>query len=327
MKNRLTFPSSPLFLTLGLALVSGTSDSRGEDSRPSQPPLVLSVYLPDYRVKSGDVVPQLYGTTHLVLFSAKPNLDGSVDFSRITPELLAFGQKARADGLVKVTFCVGGWGRGEEFKTAVSNETTRARFVADLVAFCATHDLDGVDIDWEFPKGDQEHADFAEFLSALSSKLHADGRLLTAALGYSRPLPTECWDYLDQVNLMSYQPWSVTDYEPWLRESIVRFLDAGLPPEKLLLGVGFYAKEKAGERRAVSWKNLVDPNSAGLPSSEYGFWPVGTDACDLRIQLVKEYGLGGIMVWDYGHDSGVPETSLLRHLSNGLQTPVDASPR
>ncbi|MCB1093550.1 MAG: glycoside hydrolase family 18 protein, partial [Verrucomicrobiae bacterium] len=134
--------------------------------------------------------------------------DGSGDFSRITPELLAFGEKARAGGAVRVSVCVGGWGRGKVFASAVSSEASRSRFVQDLAAFCAGHQLGGVDIDWEFPKGDQEHAHFAAFLAKLGSRLHADGRLLTVALGYTRPLPAECWAHLDRVHLMSYQPWS-----------------------------------------------------------------------------------------------------------------------
>lgn len=282
----------------------------------------LVVYLPDYRVKSGTEVPQLYGTTELILFSAKPGEagDGSVDFSRITPALLEFGKKARTlSADLRVSVCVGGWGRGKEFSTAVSSPENRTRFVDDLVAFCAEHQLDAVDIDWEFPKGDEEHAHFTLFLKELSARLKQDDRELSAALGYTRPLPPECWNCLDRVNLMSYQPWSVQPYEPWLRESIQRFLDAGLPAEKLVLGVGFYAKEKAGERRAVSWKNLVAPDSTGLPESEHEFWPVGVDACDLRVRLVDEFDLGGVMVWDYGHDSIDPETSLLRHLSRGLR--------
>ena len=296
------------FLTFLLVAIASAADPARR---------TLAVYLPDYRVKA-DTVPALYGTTHLVLFSAKPNDDGTVDFARVTPELLAFGKKAQAESGTKVTFCVGGWGRGKLFANAVSNDASRARFVNDLVAFCEEQDLDGVDIDWEFPKGDQEHADFALFLEVLSEKLHASGKILTVALGYTRPLPANCWRFIDQVNLMSYQPWSEEPYEAWLVEVIDRFLDAGLPPEKLLLGVGFYAKEMGGERRAVSWKTLVGEKAKVLPESEHGFSPVGKEACDLRLRLVKERGLGGVMVWDYGHDSVEAEDSLLRYLSAGL---------
>lgn len=277
---------------------------------------VLSVYLPDYRVKAGDK-PALYGTTHLVLFSAKPSPDGSVDFSRVTPELRAFAATGRQQNPdLKVTVCVGGWGRGTEFASAVATTETRHRFASELVAFCETHQLNGIDIDWEFPKGDKQHADLALFLELLSGKLKPGGRLLTIALNYNRPLPERCWQYVDQVNLMSYQPWHIEPYDAWLEKSVQLFLDSGLPKEKLIIGVGFFTKEKAGDRRAVSWKNI--DNETDFPKSGHGYWPVGKQPCDLRIELWKKYGLGGVMVWDYGHDKTDPESSLLRYLSGQL---------
>lgn len=303
-----------LALSLFVFLATCPAWSQEQGMAPSP---AMAVYLPDYRVKAGDE-PRLLGATHLILFSAKANEDGAVDFSRIKPELLAFAEKARARNPIAVTVCVGGWGKSNHFAAAVSSGATRERFVNDLVAFCLKHDLGGVDIDWEFPKGDREDSDFEAFIKLLSARLHADERILTIALGYTRPLSAECWRHIDQVNLMSYQPWSVQPYEPWLEDSIKRFLAAGLPPEKLLLGVGFFAKEKAGKRRAISWRSLADGKLDGLPESESGFWPVGPEVCDLRLRLMKQYRLGGIMIWEYGHDSARPEASLLLRLSKGL---------
>lgn len=312
------FRLSVLALSFSLFL-SGGHESIADELAPAS---AISVYFPDYRYSEG-MEPKFYGTTHLVLFSAKPNEDGSIDFDRITPGLLKVGRRAQAADKIKVTFCVGGWGRGKLFATAVSSVENRARFVAALGDFCAAHQLDGVDIDWEFPKGEQEHADFALFLKDLSARLHGDGRLLTIALGYTRPLPAECYDCIDQVNLMCYQPWNAPDnsHAAWLAEAVDTMLASGVPPQKLLLGIGFFAKELGGERRAISYKKLAADDSPALPESEYGFSPVGTDACDLRLELVKKHGLGGVMVWDYGHDSTDPDKSLLRYLSSQLTPP------
>lgn len=279
----------------------------------------LAVYLPDYRAAVA-VDAEFYGTTNLILFSAEPEEDGAVNFSRITPELLRAAKTAKEKQEIEVTVCVGGWGRGKTFAKAVATKENRERFASELAAFCNTHELDGVDLDWEFPKGEQEHADFALFLGRLGEVLRAEDRILTAALGYTRPLSGECWQHLDRVHLMSYQPWSGQPYEPWLRESIERFLDAGCPPEKLLVGVGFFTKEKAGERRAVSWKKMAGESSLPLPESEHGYWPVGEETCDLRVRLATEYGLGGVMVWEFGHDTPEPGRSLLKHLSSSMSS-------
>jgi len=304
---------APILLVLsGFALLFG--EAVAEPAAPA-----ISVYFPDYRYQQG-VEPDFFGTTHLVLFSSKPNEDGSVDFDRITLGLLAVGRHAQHEHGAKVTFCVGGWGRGKLFATAVSTAENRTRFVTALGDFCEQHQLDGVDIDWEFPKGEKEHADFTLFLRNLSTRLHTDHRLLTIALGYTRPLSRECYSYVDQVNLMCYHPWNPpkTSQREWLSAAIENILASGLPPEKLLLGVGFYAKELGGERRAISYKTLSGANAKPLPESEHGYSHVNTDACDLRLELIKKYQLGGVMVWDYGHDSTDPETSLLNYLSQKL---------
>lgn len=300
-------------ILLGLVIAGCADAARGSE---------LAVYLPDYRATSiGDL--NLYGTTNLILFSAEPREDGSVNVSRITPALLELAKQAGSEG-VAVTVSIGGWGRGKTFASAVSSEESRARFVEEAAAFCARHQLDGIDIDWEFPKGEKEHADFALFLEALSKRLRSEGRMLTVALGYTRPLPPACWQWIDRVHLMSYQPWSDQDYEKWLEGSVQRFLDSGLPPEKLLIGLGFFTKEKGGERRATAWKHLAE--GVAIPKSSQGYWPVGKETCDLRARLVKQHGLGGIMVWEYGHDSDHPDHSLLRHTSEALGR-IPVSPR
>jgi len=311
-----SFPFPALLLTIFCGVVLSPRDTHAQ-ATPLSPP-AISVYFPDYRYQA-DVEPEFFGTTHLVLFSSKPNDDGSVDFDRITPGLLEVGRKAQTEN-IKVTFCVGGWGRGKLFANAVSTAENRARFVTALADFCEQHQLDGVDIDWEFPRGETEHADFTLFLRDLSTRLRADDRLLTVALGYTRPLSAECYTYIDQVNLMCYHPWNPpkTSQREWLANAVEKMLASGLPPEKLLLGVGFYAKELGGERRAISYKTLSGANARPLPESEHGFSPANTDACDLRLELVREHQLGGVMVWDYGHDSTEADVSLLNYLSKKL---------
>jgi GH18 family chitinase len=287
--------------------------------------LRLAVYFPDYRYQEG-VKPPMYGTTNLILFSAKPNHDGSVDFSRVSPSMIQMAKTARLAPPLQVTFCVGGWGRGDLFAKAVSTPENRARFAASLASFCEKYDLDGVDIDWEFPEGKEQHSDFTMFLTALSARLHASDRILTVALGENRPLSPAAYEVVDQVNLMSYQPWHPQPYEEWLENAVKSVLESGLAPGKVNIGLGFFAREQGGEHRSISFSKLAGDSGQLLPNSEFGFSPVGKAACDLRFELVKKYRLGGIMVWDYGHDSPDPKHSLLRYISeNGGR--LDAKPR
>lgn len=280
----------------------------------------IAVYFPGYRFREGEPV-QLYGTTNLILFSATPNENGSVDFSRIDPAMLAMASKEKSNkGKLRVTVSVGGWGRGTIFGKAVETEENRERLADSLVHYCEENSLDGVDIDWEFPKTEREHADFTLFLAGLSNRLHKSGRILTVALGSTRPLSPEAYSVIDFVHLMSYQPWNppVGTYKEWLEKAVIDMLDSGLPAEKLVVGMPFFIKEMGGDRKAISWKKLAGEDAVAIPASEYGYSPTGREICDLRVSLIRKYGLGGVMVWDYGHDSPDPEYSLLRHLSDSM---------
>ncbi|MAS96649.1 MAG: hypothetical protein CMO55_25955 [Verrucomicrobiales bacterium] len=280
----------------------------------------LAVYFPDYRFREGEPV-EFYGTTNLILFSAVPKESGEVDFSRISERMIKMGNAAKESNPdLKITVSVGGWGRGNIFGKAVETSESRERFIDSLVGYCEEHSLDGIDIDWEYPKTEREHSDFTLFLTALSEKLHGDNRILTVALSYNRPLSAEAYAAIDYVHVMSYQPWNPPrgSYEEWLREAVKEMLDSGLPADKLVLGMPFYIKEMGGERKAISWKKLVGEDSLAIPSSEFGYSPTGKDICDMRVSMMKEFGLGGVMVWDYGHDSPDPEHSLLKHLSDSI---------
>lgn len=284
----------------------------------AEKPPELVVYFPHYRYQEG-VELKLYGTTELVLFSAAPKEDGTVDFSRITPGLLEVARTAKMKHQIAVTVCVGGWGRSKTFADAVSTEENRKRFSEELLSFCREHEIAGVDIDWEFPKGEIEIANFALFLDSLSAGLRSEKRRLSIALAATRMLPASCYELVDSVNLMCYQPWSVEPYEEWLLRSMNLALEAGVPPQKLVLGLPFFSKEKDGERRAVSYRKFAENGEAAIPPSEHGFWPMGPKVCDMRLSLVEKYNLRGVMAWDYGHDSMNPESSLLRHLSSKLR--------
>ncbi len=280
----------------------------------------LTVYLPDYRVGK-DFQMNLYGTTHLILFSTKANPDGSIDFSRMTKALLAAGKEAKEKSEVKVLFCIGGWGRSNDFGSAVSTPENRSRFVKQTLEFCEEHSLDGIDLDWEFPKGDLEMANYLKLIKDLSTALRTEERLVTVALGPTKLLPAEAYTHIDLIHLMSYQPWNPEEYEGWMARSVKLAIDGGIPPGKISVGTPFFSKELGGDRRAVSYKKIAVNGRDAIPQSSHEFTPVGSAAIDPRIRQVKKHGLAGAMVWDYGHDSMLPEKSMLKELSNKLQSP------
>ena len=114
-----------------------------------------------------------------------------IDFSRLTHvnyafllpkrngELKPFGsptqlrrvvEQAHASG-AKVLISVGGWGSDDEFEALAAAEERRARFVAAVAEFVAAYQLDGVDIDWEYPDAGASGENFLALMRDLRAAL------------------------------------------------------------------------------------------------------------------------------------------------------------
>ncbi len=300
---------------------------------------------------------------YLPALADQPELPG---FSNLFDELAAL--KAEHPHL-KLNLSVGGWG-AEGFSDLALSPTSRAEFAADVLRWIAKYKLDGVDIDWEYPVGPEggleiktRPEDAENYIYLLSDLRRAlDG--LSARLG--RPLtlttavPALAWfpkvidlarvqEAVDYLKLMSYDfygGWSATtghtanlcpnpqDPTGWSADQAVQlYLAAGVKPEKLLLGVPFYAR---------AWRG-VSPENDGLfqpfasAAYEHGlsytdlkerflsdpryvrYWDDQAKAAYLfngdefityedarslacKADYAQRLGLAGIMIWEYGHD-------------------------
>lgn len=187
-----------------------------------------------------------------------------------------------ANPRLQVLLAIGGWG-GDHFSEAAASAQARRIFARSAVALVAQHDLDGLDIDWEYPTlpgpgishapEDREH--FPRLLQALRDELQAlstvSGRTyrLTiaaadgeAARGLDLP---RIVPLVDAIHLMTYDFHGSleggTGHHAGLQRSasapegtrdsaraVDEFLAAGVPAGKLLLGMAFYGKRFHGVR-------------------------------------------------------------------------------
>lgn len=230
---------------------------------------------------------------------AKVAPDGSVYLpDKVDPAHVHALVAHRADNLaLKIVLSIGGWGAGN-FSEAAATEAARARFIDSGVALLRRFDLDGLDIDWEYPTlGDadishspDDRRNFTVLLEALRARLDREGGgrrhyLLTIAAAEGRfadglELPRIARS-LDWINLMTYDFHGsltpTTGHHSGLArsarapagarttEGAVRyFLEAGVPADKINVGVPFYGR-RFGD---------VEPVDAGLYrkyGSEGGF--------------------------------------------------------
>src|SRR5512139_85392 len=174
---------------------------------------------------------------------------------------------------LKVLVSVGGWTWSKGFSDAALTAKSRRVFVASAVDFVRRHDLDGFDVDWEYPglPGDnnphrpEDKENFTALMTALRQALAREGArtgrhlLLTFAAGASQNFIAhteleKLQAVVDFVNPMTYDfrvanPGEPAGHHANLYPSpadprqvsadgaVADFLAAGVSPSKLVLGV------------------------------------------------------------------------------------------
>jgi len=184
---------------------------------------------------------------------------------------------------------IGGWSWSGNFSDAVLTPESRSKFAKTSVEIVADYDLDGVDIDWEYPGqiGDnnvfrpEDKQNYTLMFEALRKELDELSKItgkyyeLTTAVGASfnyieHTEMDKAVKYLDFVNLMTYDFYTSGDsaghhsnlYPPEdyekdasAHKSVQLFLEAGVPAEKLVMGVPFYGRSwimKSAEKRGIN---------------------------------------------------------------------------
>ena len=193
--------------------------------------------------------------------------------------------KQKNPGL-NILISLGGWSWSKNFSDAVLTDSSTRNFANSCIDIVAKYNLDGVDIDWEYPgmKGDnnkfrpedKEHYTllFKYLREGLDSLNRLTGRkyYLTTAVGASQSYidhteMDKVQQYADYINLMSYDYKggndtisghhtnlysSPDDSDESTDRSVKAFLAAGVPKNKLVVGLGFYGK---------AWQMQSDDNN------------------------------------------------------------------
>lgn len=242
--------------------------------------------------------------------------------------------QAHAHG-VKVLVSVGGGSASEDkamrerWFDLISAEK-RAGFVAGLTAYVTAHELDGLDVDLEGPA---INGDYGAFIEALAPALKPQKKLLTAALskGYGgNHVPAAALSRFDFVNVMAYDatgPWQPRkpgqhSSLEFAQSNVDYWLQRGLPKAQIVLGVPFYGWGfgKAFRQGEYRYADLVKkhPEAAGTDQIGDAIWYNGLPTVRAKAKLVREQGLGGIMIWSLNSDAG-GELSLLTAIRRALQ--------
>jgi chitinase len=160
--------------------------------------------------------------THIIFSFAHPKKDGSLlmNGEAALSNMRTMVQQAHQHG-TKVMLAVGGWYHiegGESydyFKDAISNSTSRTKLINELIGMAERENLDGIDIDFEHPRSNEDAQNLAVFTKLLSEKLHSNDKELSIAVNSKIHSVTgteitsvvyepSMFQYVDHVNIMAY---------------------------------------------------------------------------------------------------------------------------
>jgi chitinase len=202
---------------------------------------------------------------------------------------------------LKVLVSVGGWTWSGNFSDAALTEESRRRFAVSAAAFVEAYDLDGIDIDWEYPNqpgADNVHRpedvqNFTLLLQAVRQELdklsarpgNDTHYLLTIATGASQRYVenTELGKlqrYLDFLNIMTYDFYHGGDHRTGHHSNhrpssspdrdknntinaVDLHIEAGVPRHKIHLGIPFYGRKWTGVKSADNRGLFQEAESVG----------------------------------------------------------------
>ena len=223
--------------------------------------------------------------------------DGLLDMSQLT-HIDLIHQFRKWNPAIKIVLSVGGWGAGGFSNMAMTEEGRRA-FVASCLKAVEEHNLDGIDIDWEYPCSDlaeidadpQDKENYTYLFQALRDVLGPD-RIVSNAVGAGEYFVEgsemdKVAEIVDYVQLMTYDMRSGFVQQAGHHASlgltkgdttntstrgiVEMFHNAGVPYEKLIVGAAFYCRHfdyvpnvNNGLLQPAGTTGLYGPNYDGL---------------------------------------------------------------
>jgi chitinase len=269
-------------------------------------------YMPSW---AGSVNNIQYGKlTHINYAFVLPNGNGTLQAVE-NPSKLSSLVSLGHNNNVKVSIAIGGWNDGNDsaFEALAANATARSAFVNNVVNFVNQYNLDGVDIDWEYPDQGSSANNYAAMMLQLSSALHSRGKLLTAAVvsegSTAYGVQTSVFGDVDWLNIMAYDGGSPHANYDWAVNSVNFWKSRGLPASKAVMGVPFYSRPGY-----YTYATLVaiDPANANRDCTTVnGSWECynGIPTVQRKTQWAMANG-GGIMNWELSQDTNTG-TSLV----------------
>ena len=237
---------------------------------------------------------------------------------------------------LKVVLSVGGWEAGN-FSEMAADETHRKKFCQNCLNAVKKYNLDGIDLDWEYPTSSDagissspdDTKNFTLLVKDLRATLGSDKLVTMASSANAKYVDFKsCIDYMNYVNIMTYDMGKPPYHNAGLYkssmtkrscdESVALHYSAGVPYDKIVLGIPFYGhgNDKDFTSECLDYRDIqYDPalysarwdNVAQVPYlvDATGAMVLSYDdetSVGLKADYVKQKGLKGAMYWNIEAD-------------------------
>ncbi len=257
--------------------------------------------------------------------------------------LSAVVTKAKANG-AKVMISV--FGTETNWQSMANTAAGRNSFIIQMMNIVRQYNLNGVDIDWEFPRtSNGTDITYTALMKELSDSCHRDAKYyLTAALTAGKyvgavrdAIKDEIFTYVDYVNIMAYDDFNTT--VPYKHHSDVTLSNVclnywlntrGAPKNKIVLGIPAYGRPSGITQTGtvLTYNSILGQGANPLSDSamvthatlgNYMIYYNGVNTVKLKAQLGLQRG-NGVMMWEKGQDSH-GSNSLLKAICDTIGRP------
>ncbi|MEZ0229605.1 MAG: glycosyl hydrolase family 18 protein [Planctomycetota bacterium] len=229
---------------------------------------------------------------------------------------------------------------GANGTAVLADATKRNRFIDACVSECSTYHYDGVDLDWESLAA-SDRAPFTDMCGKLKAALKAKSKLLSiTVIGKTQDKSTwgaaQALDYsalgkvADRFKIMTYDysgSWgSAGPIGPifWSSKVLDYAIAAGVPKDRLYLGIPFYGRDWKAPKNCVSVTataaqalaakaiggvkfdtasgeaNFQYKDSAGITHT---VWFQNAAAIKAKCEMAKKKGIAGICCWSVNQET------------------------
>jgi chitinase len=236
---------------------------------------------------------------------------------------------------LKVMLSVGGWTSGN-FSEMAADSLNRTAFVNDCKKVVDEFGLDGIDIDWEYPTSSEagissspEDTDnYTKLMRDLRTVLGKDKWVTLATIWSAKYIDFKAIDqYIDLVNVMAYDMKQVPGHQcpiypsekfgdACVENAVKSHLAAGVPADKLVLGIPFYGRGTGPYTDYVDFGKFYVAEGCTMERDSVAHIPYIADkegnlvlgyedveSATEKCEYALDKQLRGVMYWEYNLDS------------------------